>query len=120
MNSEITILPSSAADAALLHDEGANAMIITVENGVVSNILPTGPVEVVVVDLDLIENEDTFEQRMRKSVLPMAPESLIASEDVTALITTIVQEYRRIGRTRTAPATVMRGLSGAADTRRCT
>ncbi len=72
-----------------------------VESGVVTDILPTGPLEAVVVDLDMLENEDTFEQRMRKSVLPMNPEGRITIEAMPSFITSIVREYRRPGRRRT-------------------
>ncbi len=71
-----------------------------VESGVVTSILPTGPMEAVVVDLDMLENEDSFEQRMRKSVLPMLPEGRITADDMPSLITTIVREYRRPDRRR--------------------
>jgi hypothetical protein len=82
----------------------ARALIITVESGVVTDILPTGPVEAVIVDLDMLENDDTFEQRMRKSVLPLIPEDRITSHDVSKLVTTIVQEYRRPARKRPVPS----------------
>jgi len=76
-------------------------LIIMVESGVVTDILPTGPMEAVVVDLDMLENEDSFEQRMRKSVLPMTPEGRITIDAMPAIITSIVREYRRPGRKRT-------------------
>ncbi len=79
-------------------------LVIMVESGVVTNILPTGPLEAVVVDLDMLENEDTFEQRMRKSVLPLLPEGRITLEEMPSFITSIVREYRRPGRRRRTTA----------------
>lgn len=104
MNIPTTDLATRCASAAPGPDDGPCSVIITVENGVVANILPTGPIEAVIVDLDMLENDDTFEQRMRKSVLPMTPENRILSDDISSLITTIVQEYRCPARTRKAPA----------------
>jgi len=102
MNKHMTETPPPVPDADRERDMPPCTLIITVESGVVADILPTGPIEAVIVDLDMLENDDTFEQRMRKSVLPMIPESRILSNDVSTLITTIVQEYRRPGRKRPA------------------
>ena len=104
MNIPTTALATLCASAEPNHSDEPCTLLITIENGVVTDILPTGPVEAVIVDLDMLENDDTFEQRMRKSVLPMTPEGVITSDDVSSLITTIVQEYRRPARKRTAPA----------------
>ena len=83
------------------NDGRSCTLIIMVESGVVTDILPTGPVDAVVVDLDMIENGDSFEQRMRKSVLPLAPEGRITLDSMPSLITSIVREYRRPERRRT-------------------
>jgi len=104
MNKHTIVLPASPLKAELHRDTSPCILIITVESGVVADILPTGPVEAVIVDLDMLENDDTFEQRMRKSVLPMTPESRILSDDVSSLITTIVQKYRHPSRKRPTPA----------------
>jgi hypothetical protein len=104
MNSQLTTVPEPAADAGKHRGDRACSLIITVESGVVADILPTGPVDVVIVDLDLLENDDSFEQRMRKSVLPMTPESRIAPDDIPTLVTTIVQEYRRPSRKCSSPS----------------
>jgi hypothetical protein len=89
-----TDVPAAAADT----------MIIVVENGVVADILPVGPVEAVIVDLDLIENEDSLEQRVRKAVLPIVSESTITSTDVTRIVIDLVREYRRPERGRRTSA----------------
>jgi len=104
MNSLTTTLPASSAETAPRRDDERCSLIITVESGVVTDVLPTGSIDVVIVDLDMIENDDTFEQRMRKSVLPMTPESRILSDDISSLIMTIVQEYRRPARKRQSPS----------------
>ena len=104
MNSRTTTLLAPPADAAPHRDDGPYSLIITVEGGVVTAILPTGPVNAVIVDLDMLENDDTFEQRIRKSVLPITPDSTISSDDISPLILTIVQEYRRPARRRPAPS----------------
>ena len=108
MNSMTTCLPAAEHETV---PASPYALIIMVENGVVSGILPTGPMEAVVVDLDMLENEDSFEQRMHKSVLPLTPDANITSDDMPALITSIVREYRRPDRRRTPGA-----AGGAATT----
>lgn len=81
----------------------APAMIIIIESGVVRDILPTGPVEAVVVDLDMIENEDTQEQRLLKAVMSMEANGDIRQDDLTRLAACLVREYRRPDRKRTPP-----------------
>jgi hypothetical protein len=91
------------ADIDDAQDTGPSCtMIITVESGVVTAILPTGPVEAVVVDLDMIENEDPFENRVRKAVLQLDPDDRIRRDDLNSLIAAMVREYRRPER-RQAP-----------------
>jgi hypothetical protein len=75
-------------------------VIIAMESGVVADILPTGPIKAVVVDPDMIENDDPYEQRMRKAVLPIAPDGLILTSDMPVLIDSLVREYRRPERRR--------------------
>jgi len=86
-------LPAEAAP----HDTAPCSLIITVESGRVTDILPTGPVEAVVVDLDMIEDEDSFEHRMRKAILPLDPDGRILPRDMNTMIAAIVREYRRPG-----------------------
>jgi hypothetical protein len=76
-----------------------NAMIIIVESGVVRDILPTGPVEAVVIDLDMIENTDPVEQRLLKAVMPLDAEAALRHGDLMRLAACLVREYRRPGRT---------------------
>jgi hypothetical protein len=76
-------------------------LIITVESGVVADILPTEPIKAVIVDLDMIENDDTFEQRLRKAILPMVPDGHIGTSDIPVQIESLVREYRRPERRKT-------------------
>ncbi len=104
MNRTTTCDPAEERETRASRHETGCTLIIMVESGVVTDILPTGPMEAVVVDLDMLENEDSFEQRMRKSVLQMNPEGRITIDAMPSLITSIVREYRRPGRRR-APDT---------------
>ena len=97
-------LPVSSPDTVPQQERQLCTLIIMVESGVVTDILPTGPLEAVIVNLDRIENDDPFEQRMYKSVLPMNPGGQIEADDMPALITAIVREYSRSGRRRAAAA----------------
>lgn len=73
----------------------ANTIILKIESGVVSEIYASMPVEVIVVDHDVIEGGETFAQRMHKSVSTMVPDKGVKSEDINALVTALVLECKR-------------------------
>ncbi len=103
MNRTTTCDPAEEQETRASRHEASGTsctLIIMVESGVVTDILPTGPMEAVVVALDMLENADSFEQRMRKSVLQMNPEGRSTIDAMPSLITSIVREYRRPGRRR--------------------
>ncbi len=72
-----------------------NRIIIKVESGVVAEIYLTEPAEITVVDHDVIEGGESFEERMRKAVLSVTTEGGVKPEDVDALIRALVLECRR-------------------------
>jgi hypothetical protein len=49
----------------------------------------------------MIENDDTFEQRLRKAILPMVPDGHIGTSDIPVQIESLVREYRRPERRKT-------------------
>jgi hypothetical protein len=67
-----------------------NTIIIKIESGVVADVYSTTPVQVVVVDHDVIEGSEPFERRMEKSVLSMAPEQCVRPDEVPSLVRSLV------------------------------
>ncbi len=94
-----------------------NTIIIKIESGAVAEIYASEPAQVIVVDHDLIEGGETFEERMQKSVMPMFPEYGLKSEDVDEFVKTLVLECRRpkdevdFDATTGAPEDAMHALS---------
>ncbi len=72
-----------------------NQIIIKIESGVVADVYFTEPVRVTVVDHDVIEGGETFEDRMKKAVLSMIPEQRISPEDIEGRVKALVLECRR-------------------------
>lgn len=104
MNSLTATLPAPSADTAPHRDDDHCSLIITVESGVVTDVLPTGSVEVVIVDLDMIETEDNLEQRLLKAVVPLESGAAIRSIDLNRLVACLVSEYCRPARKRPSPS----------------
>lgn len=73
----------------------ANTIILKIESGIVSDIYASAPVEVIIVDHDVIEGGESFEQRMHKSVSTMLPDNVVAPEGVNALVASLVLECKR-------------------------
>ncbi len=74
-----------------------NHIIIKIESGVVSDIYFTDPLNVTIVDHDVIEGGEPFETRMKKAVLSMTPEQRVRHEDIEQVIESLVLECRRPG-----------------------
>lgn len=72
-----------------------NHLIIKIESGVVAEVYSTEPVNVTVVDHDVIEGGETFESRMKKAVLSLVPEERIRPEDIEQMVETLVLACRR-------------------------
>lgn len=104
MNSLTTILPTPSADTTPHRDDEHCSLIITVESGVVTDVLPTGSIKVVIVDLDMIDNEDNLEQRLLKAVVPLESGAAIRSIDLNRIVACLVSEYRRPARKRPSPS----------------
>ena len=104
MNNLATTLPALPAAGAQDRDGEPCTLIITIESGVVTNILPTGSIEVVIVDLDMIETEDNLEQRLLKAVVPLESGAAIRSIDLNRLVACLVSEYCRPARKRPSPS----------------
>jgi hypothetical protein len=72
-----------------------NHIVIKIESGVVSDVYFTEPVNVTVVDHDVIEGGETFEGRMKKAVLSMTPDQRVRPEDIEQLVMMLVLECSR-------------------------
>jgi len=72
-----------------------NTIIIKIESGVVAEIYSIGPVQAIIVDYDMIEGGETFEHRMKKSVLAMTAEQRLTPENVDDVVKTLVLECSR-------------------------
>lgn len=73
----------------------SNTIIVKIESGIVSEVYASAPIEVIVVDHDVIEGAETLEQRVRKSVSTMYPDGNIKPEDIQALVTSLVLQCIR-------------------------
>jgi hypothetical protein len=78
-----------------LEEKFMNHIIIKIESGVVADVYTTAPVNITIVDHDVIEGGETFECRMKKAVLSMAPELRVRPDDVDQVVKTLVLECRR-------------------------
>jgi hypothetical protein len=72
-----------------------NHIIIKIESGIVADVYSTEPVDITIVDHDVIEGGETFEGRMKKAVLSMTPEQRIRPEDIEQMVKTLVLECIR-------------------------
>jgi hypothetical protein len=72
-----------------------NHIIIKIESGVVSEVYSSEPLNVTIVDHDVIEGGETFESRMKKAVLSMTPELRVRPENIDQVVKTLVLECRR-------------------------
>ncbi len=72
-----------------------NHIIIKIESGVVADIYFTEPINVTIVDHDVIEGGETYETRMKKAVFSMTPEQRVRPEDINQLVKTLMLECRR-------------------------
>jgi hypothetical protein len=73
----------------------SNTIVIKIESGVVSEVYASAPVQLIVVDHDVIEGGETFAQRVHKSVSTMAPDRGVKPEDIESLVATLVLECNR-------------------------
>jgi predicted metal-dependent phosphoesterase TrpH len=72
-----------------------NHLIIKIESGVVADIYVTEPVNVTIVDHDVIEGGETFESRLKKAVLSMTPDQRIRPDEIEQVVKRLVLECRR-------------------------
>ena len=72
-----------------------NQIVIKIESGVVADIYFTEQVQVTIVDHDVIEGGETFDERMKKSVLRMVPENPVRREEIEKLVISLVRECSR-------------------------
>ena len=72
-----------------------DTVIIKIESGVVADIYSTGPVQAIIVDYDMIEGGETFENRMKKSVLSMTPDHRVKLDEIEAAVKSLVLECSR-------------------------
>lgn len=71
-----------------------DTIIIKIESGAVSAVYTSEARRVIIVDHDLIEGGESFEQRMRKAVFTIVPDS-VRPEDAEALAAALALECRR-------------------------
>jgi hypothetical protein len=74
-----------------------NHIIIKIESGIVADVYCTEPTNVTIVDHDVIEGGETYETRMKKAVIFMAPEQRVRLEDIQQVVESLVLECRRPG-----------------------
>lgn len=74
-----------------------NHIIIKIESGIVAEVYFTKPINVTIVDHDVIEGGDTRETRMKKAVLSMTPDQCFRHEDIEQVVEALVLECRRPG-----------------------
>ena len=72
-----------------------NTIVLKIESGIVSEVYATAPTRVIMVDHDVIEGGETFEQRVAKSVSTMEPEKRFSPEDKEALVISLVLDCVR-------------------------
>jgi hypothetical protein len=61
-------------------------IVLKVKSGAVIDVYATGPVQMTVVDLDMMEPGDTEEGRMKKTVFHMPLDGIIAPDEVDRFI----------------------------------
>ena len=72
-----------------------DSIVIKIESGVVAEIFSTSPVQVTIVDYDMIEGGEMYERRKKKAVISMASEQLIDQEHIPELVKSLLLECRR-------------------------
>ncbi len=72
-----------------------NIIIIKIESGVVADVYFTEPVNVTIVDHDVIEGGETFDARMKKAVFKMTPDQRVRPEDIDRVVEALVLECTR-------------------------
>ena len=72
-----------------------NHIVIKIESGVVADVYCTQPVNITIVDHDVIEGGETFEERMKKAVLTMTPTLRVPPEEIERIVMLLVLECRR-------------------------
>lgn len=81
-----------------------NTIVVKIESGVVSEVYASDPIQIIVVDHDVIEGGESFEQRVRKSVSTMFPDKGVKPEDIEALVATLVLECKRPADLKSQPS----------------
>ena len=90
-----------------------NHIIIKIESGVVADIYFTEPLNVTIVDHDVIEGGETISDRIKKSVIKMTPELRVKPEEIEQTVRSLVLECRRPA-DRRLPECIMTVVEAAA------
>lgn len=72
-----------------------NTLIVKIESGVIAEVYSTTPAQIIVVDYDLIEGDETLDCRMRKAVLSMPPDEYIKTDDIDTRVKDLVVQCSR-------------------------
>ncbi len=64
----------------------SNQIILKVKSGAVIDAYATGPVQMTVVDVDMVEPGDTEEARMKKTVFDLPLDGLIDANEVDQFV----------------------------------
>ncbi len=72
-----------------------NHIIIKIESGIVSEVYSSEPLNVTIVDHDVIEGGETFDCRMKKAVLSMTSEPGVRPEDIDRAVKKMVLDCVR-------------------------
>ncbi len=74
-----------------------DTIIVKIESGIISEVYASAPIQVIVVDHDVIEGGETFAQRVARSVSTMEPDKAFEPGEIDALVTSLVLECTRPG-----------------------
>ncbi len=72
-----------------------NHIIIKVESGIVSEVYSSEPLNVIIVDHDVIEGGETFDCRMKKAVMSMISEPTVEFQDIDRIVEKMVLDCVR-------------------------
>ncbi len=64
----------------------SNQIVLKVKSGAIIDAYATGPVQMTVVDVDMVEPGDTEEERVKKTVFDLPLDGIIDSGEVDQLV----------------------------------
>jgi hypothetical protein len=77
-----------------------NTIIIKIESGVVADVYATDPAQVIIVDYDMIEGDETFERRVQKAVFSTTTDHCVNPDEIDTVVTSLIGDCIRPVRRR--------------------